>query len=333
MGAPHPSTSHLSPRPAGSMSATDLYFTAPLALLHSGTSALDVLERCLSCGIVNAGIGYRKIHGEAAFQEKLAKASAETEAQGEDLPTVHPLDATPSSLEAALVGAPIVGVLGGSRATDAILYCQNHQPGAVFFRLRADWMWNALHTTRADHGEEAEDSMVFKPLSWREFRILAAILSAKVNTYGFTFLGWESIQARACGFHSKALFQAGKASLPAHCQPMSRHDIRRGLDRLEALGFYARCRYATGKRGGLMAYSFRHPKREGLVAAIQQWATANQVFQAKTTALRAADLAAFAKPKPKPQVTPQAGVLPSPGPSHNVSFRPQEPPPRPCRYP
>jgi hypothetical protein len=232
------------------------------------------------------------------------------------------------------VGASIVGVRGGSRADDAITCCQHRHSGDVFFRIRADWMWNAIHTAREAAGEE-EETEHFKPLTWREFRILAAILSARVNSYGFTFLGWESIQARACGYHSKALFQAGKATLPAHCQPLSRHDIRRGLDRLEALGFYARCRYATGPRGGLMAYSFRHPKREGLVAAIKQWAAVNQVFQAKTTALRAADLAAFTKPKP--QATPQARALPPspalPRPSVNVSFRPPEPPPRPCRYP
>lgn len=319
------------------MSATDLYFTAPLALLHSGTSALDVLDRCVSCGTVNAGIGYRRTHGEAAFLEQLDRAKARMEAQGDDLPAVHPFDASPDTLDEALVGASIVGVEGGCCATDATIYHQHLDPGGVFFRIRADWMWNAIHTLRADQGKEEDGRVDFKPLTWREFRLLAAILSSRVNSYGFTFLGWESIQARACGCHSKALFQAARATLPAHCQPLSRHDIRRGLDRLEALGFYARCRYATGPRGGLMAYSFRHPKREGLVDAIRQWAAANQVFQAKTAALRASDLAAFASPKTVPRNTPPATAAPPapprPHPGVSANLHPPQPPPRPCRYP
>ena len=48
-------------------------------------------------------------------------------------------------------------------------------------------------------------------------------------------------------------------------------------------------------RGGLTAYSLRHPKREDLATAIEQWAAANHAFQAKAAAHRAADLAAFAE--------------------------------------
>jgi len=35
---------------------------------QAAAGALDVLERCSSGGIVNAGIGHRKMHGEPAFQ-------------------------------------------------------------------------------------------------------------------------------------------------------------------------------------------------------------------------------------------------------------------------
>ena len=273
------------------MSATDLYFTAPLCLLHSGDSALDVLERCLSCGIVNAGIGHRKTHGEEAFQSLLAAATAH--AQSHSLPTACPENTHLFLWQAALAGSHILEIRGGDCAKHTTLYQTHHQPGAVFFRLRADWMWGGLYTAREAAGKEALPAP-FKLLTWREFRILAAILSAKVNTYGFTFLGWESIQARACGFHSKALFEAGKGTLPAHCQPLSRDVIRAELDKLEALGFFARCRYAKGPRGGFMAYSLRHPKREGLADAIKQWAAANHAFKTKVTALRADDLVAFA---------------------------------------
>ncbi len=274
------------------MSTTDLYFTAPLCLLHRGAGAVDVLERCLSCGIVNAGIGHRKMHGESAFQTRVLTATDAARSQG--LPTECPGDVRSYFWQAALAGAQILGVRGGSCAQHAAIYQAHLQPGAVFFRLRADWLWGGLYTARKAAGDEVP-AHPYKPLSWREFRILAAILSAKVNTYGFTFLGWESIQARACGYHSKALFQAGKATLPPHCQPLSRDVIRAELDKLEALGFFARCRYAKGARGGLMAYSFRHQKREGLADAIKCWAADNHAFQAKAAAHRAADLAAFAE--------------------------------------
>lgn len=351
------------------MSADQTYFTVPLALLRAGKDELATLEHSISCGIVNAGIGYLHKHGEEAFQQRLADAQDEAVARGEDPPTVHPWDASPESLEAAVVGAHLVGVVDGCRAADAISHRQHNQPGGVFFRLRSDWMWNALHTARQATGDPSEESAEErKPLTWREFRVLAAILSAKVNSYGFVFLGWESIQARACGFHNKELLQAGKAGLPAHCQPLSRDVIRATLDKLEALGFFARCRYSTGGRGGLTAYSFRHPERQGLVESIRQWAADNRAFQAKVAALRAEDLAAFTKPavkpQPQPQKTPQclplhhsrtalqlppqplsrapapAQPLPPSQPRPHAYSAPSaaqphllEPPPRPCRYP
>jgi hypothetical protein len=294
----------LGPTFFSNVSATDAYFTVPLSLLHQGTSALDVLERGVSCGIVNAGIGHRRIHGEEAFLPLLDEAMAEAAGQG--LPAECPSGESDFAWEAALVGARMLGVQGGSHAEDAATYYQHHRAGDVFFRIRADWLWNAVHSAEEAQGEGEPDSEDFKPLSWREFRVLAAILSAKVNTYGFTFLGWESIQARACGFHSKALFEAGKATLPAHCQPLSRDVIRAELEKLEALGFFARCRYAKGPRGGLMAYSLRHPDRQGLVQAIQKWAAANQSFKNKVTALRATDLDAFAGPQVKTTPRPQS---------------------------
>lgn len=290
------------------MSADQTYFTVPLSLLRAGKNELEALQRSISCGIVNAGIGHRRMHGEEAFQRRLADARAESEALGEDPPDVDPWDASPDAVEEAQVGASIVGVQGGCRVADAITHRQHDQPGAVFFRLRSDWMWNALHTASQAAGEDEEthdDAAERKPLTWREFRVLAAILSARVNSYGFVFLGWESIQARACGYHTKELLQAGKAALPAHCQPLSRDVIRATLDKLEALGFFARCRYSTGGRGGLMAYSFRHPGREGLVQSIRQWAADNRAFQAKVAALRAEDLAAFSQPVVKPQPQPR----------------------------
>jgi hypothetical protein len=273
------------------VSATDHYYNIPLSILRRGANVLDVLDASLSCGIVNAGIGYRKTHGEALFRPLLEEGQAHAQWQGQPVGCPQRL---PTDLwEAALAGAKMLGINGGSRATDTSIYQKCHQTGAVFFRLRSDWMWNALYSARRDAGTEV--TTAFKQLSWREFRVLAAILSAKVNTQGFTFLGWETIQARACGFHSKALFKAGAASLPAHCQPLSRRILRQELEKLETLGYFLRCRYSTGARGGYMAYSFRHPKREDLVKAVQAWSAANHAFQTQAATNRTADLAAFSK--------------------------------------
>ena len=78
------------------------------------------------------------------------------------------------------------------------------------------------------------------------------------------------LQALSCGYHNKAALKYRERNeLPDHCQPLSRYMIREGTETLEALNFYARRRYSRGKAGGLMAYSFRHPRREDLYAAIQ----------------------------------------------------------------
>lgn len=273
------------------MSATDNYYTLPLSVLRSGAGELDALGLGLSCGIVNAGIGYRKTHGEGPFRLLLEEARAAARQHGQ--PAACPAGIPADLWETAMAGARMLGVSGGCRATDTTNYQTNSPAGGVFFRLRSDWMWNAISSARREAGMEVATK--FKQLSWREFRILAAVLSAKVNTYGFTFLGWETLQARSCGFHSKALFQAGAASLPAHCQPLSRRILRQELEKLEALGYFLRCRYSTGPRGGFMAYSFRHPKREDLVKAVKAWSAANRAAQTQVTANRAADLAAFSK--------------------------------------
>lgn len=289
------------------MSKGDQYFTAPLAILRSGTSAREALGNALDFGIVSAGIGYQQAHDADEFETLLDEAKRHAEKQNQPTEPPHRFqlrnaDGRPMAPEeskrvwfCALAGAKLLGVSGGNRASDSQTWATHHKPGEVFFKIKSEWLWNAVYTARRDAGKEVETD--HKPMSWREFRLLSAILSSKVNTYHFTFSGWESIQARACGFHSKELFEKGRATLPAHCEPLTRQMIRDGCDKLEALGFFARCRYSRGRTGGLMAYSFRHPKREGLQAAVLQWDAANRSFKTKTTAHRASDQEAFKRAK------------------------------------
>jgi hypothetical protein len=292
------------------VSTGDNYFTAPLAALRSGSSALEALETVLACGIVNAGIGYRETKGADAFEALHEEACEHAETQG--LPTKPPprftlkdydgesmtRELSAEAWQAAHAGAKLLGITGGSRATDAQKWATHHRLGQVFFRIKGEWLWNAVRNARREAGREVTQD--YKPLSWREFRILAALLSAKVNSYQFSFLGWQSVQARACGFHAKELFNQGTDALPAHCAPLTRQMLRDDCDKLEALGFFARCRYSKGKAGGLMAYSFRHPKRENLQASILEWARDNESFQAKTAAHRASDQEAFTRTNREP---------------------------------
>jgi hypothetical protein len=260
------------------MSASDLYYTVPLSILRSGDSALAVLEACVAVGIVNAGIGYRETYDEEKFLTLLEEADEKAEKQG--LPTLptnfslkdnlgRPID-NKDSLQvwlAAHAGAQLLKIKGGNRANDAQTWASHNHEGEVFFRIKSDWLWGAVCSARRDAGQIIESDL--KPISWREFRILAAILSAPVKKFqGFVFLGWESIQARACGFHRKALLAENKNSLPAHCQHLSRSQIDLTTSRLEVLRFYLRFRYSKGDRGGKTAYSFRHETSEKLAEAI-----------------------------------------------------------------
>ena len=289
------------------MSKEDRYYTAPLSILRSGNNPLEALLNVLSCGIVNAGIGYRKVNHEDEFQTLLEEANDQAEekgapvkpppffnlkgADGKPLPPLEAKDAW----FCAHAGSKLLSITGGNRADDARIWAMHRHEGAVFFKIKSEWLWNAIRTARREAGVKVEED--FKPLSWREFRILAAILSSKPNSYQFTFLGWECIQARACGFHSKALFESGRDALPAHCQPLTRQMIRDACDKLEPLGFFAKCRYSGGKSGGFTAYSFRHPKREDLQAAVLQWKSANSSLKAKRDAHHASDLEAFKRTK------------------------------------
>lgn len=96
--------------------ASPTYYTVPLSLLHSGSSAREVLEHGVCCGIVNAGLGYRKTHGEPAFQTLLAQANTHARTHGH--PTACPPGVELTLWEAALGGACLLHLPGGNRARD-----------------------------------------------------------------------------------------------------------------------------------------------------------------------------------------------------------------------
>ena len=271
------------------MSKEDGYFTLPLACLHSGDSPLSALEIMLPVGIVNAGVGYRTKHGDAAFETLLSEARLRAHSQGYPghppaalklrYYSVSRTQLTMTKDDAkqvwndSLAGWQLLGLSGGNRARDAEFWLTHHRPGKVFFRIRSDLMWNAIHTARHENGMDTPRPD--RPISWREFRVLAAIYSAQTNSFGFSFIGWKNIQARSSGFHNNVGFQSSVDSLPPHCRPLSRSQIRTATENLEALGFFARCRYAAGSRGGLMAYSIRSTPEE-LHKSVEKWLEHNR---------------------------------------------------------
>jgi hypothetical protein len=275
------------------------YFTAPISALRSGTAPVEAVENILNIGIVNTGVGLSNTMPEEEYQEALEEAQKRA-AKYKEPQKMPPRDflvradglrlSQPTAEKLwnqALVGWNVHRITGGSRTRDAQSWLKMTSHGEVFFKVRSDFLWTAVKTAREEDGLEQR-------ISWREFRILAAILSARTNKYGFAFIGWETIQARACGYHSKELFKANKEAIPSHCEPLTISKIYATCDKLEALGFYARTQYSKGRTGGYMAYSFKL-ERKALIQAVKNWAAANASFKIKVDSFRDSDRDSFAK--------------------------------------
>lgn len=240
---------------------SEYYFTFPLAVLNGPQDGREItplscLEAAADCGIVNAGIGYRKNHGAEAFNERLQEVS---EKRGIKIPP-----GAGSAKAEVLVGAEVCNVkLGGydsAHLQRAVASADSIPTGGPLVRMKSEIFWAALYQARAE--DDPAKAWPERSISWREFRILCAILSAKRNRAEYSFIGWETIQARACGFTTKDAFKAREITPKHLAPPLSRRIIRDTCDALEDLGFFARFRLSSGPRGGKMAYSFRHDRHE-----------------------------------------------------------------------
>lgn len=249
------------------MAKDDKYFTFPLSVLRGGNrnpTALSCLELAVDCGIVNAGKGVSNRCDQDEFIEELERACEKYEIPESKVPHWN------SDGAHYLVGAKVCGVTlpGGYDFKSAAMATQSvSAQNAPFLRMSSKSIWAALDQARheADHTTKKPE----RGLSWREFRVLAAILSWPKTKEGFTSPGWESIQFRACGFVNKEDFKKAKR-IPDHLPKLSRRQIRDTLDTLEALEMFARFRLSTGPKGGRMFYSFRHSRDELAQAACQK---------------------------------------------------------------
>jgi len=314
------------------MSNTDKYFPIQLHILHHGETALEALDACLRYGVVNTGERERQAQnkresGVDDFETFLERNP--TNNYRAELDQIHESHKDRTLFENAFMGRVIHAFTGSSLEFDVKIFKQvsNPDPKQVFFRIRADFMWGALYTARGG------DMSGLRPLSWNEFRILAAILSGPLNNDEYTVLGWESIQARACGFHKKELLANSlvnrkpyEKKLPPHCQPLGRQTIRTIVDRLEVLGFFARVSF-----GPETAYSFRHESLD-LRALMTKRRQSRMTSKLKLAERRSADRVAWesstkpnnGKPvgnqsgtsqKPKGQPVPQPVPEPVPQPT------------------
>ena len=244
------------------------YFRFPLAILQGinengkpcNSKPFEIIDDALSYGVVNAGVGLIKTQGQEVYDEMLEEEEEKT--SFENL-SYH--------AEAALVGASMCGVRMASsknleNAGKVYHRYDNHKFPLV--TIKAEIFWAAFHQARY---EDNKGDPPARGISWREFRILCAILSVKKNRDGFSFVGWQEIQARSCGMLRKP--HKDTKRIPDHlAPPYSQKQIKRTCDKLEALNFFARCRHSIGKRGGLMAYSFKLSPEE-LREAVARWAS------------------------------------------------------------
>jgi hypothetical protein len=137
---------------------------------------------------------------------------------------------------------------------------QKVKAGGALVRMAGKYFWPAFYQARAEAGKKEWPE---RGISWREFRILCAILSVKKNRSDFSFIGWETIQHRACGFTSKKAYKDAEV-IPDHLAPPLTRKHNQGplvIDwRTSDSSPDSSSRHQ--KRGGLTAYSVRHSREE-----------------------------------------------------------------------
>lgn len=256
-------------------------------------------------GTHSAGIGLRKNKGESAFEEKLRAVCDKAKIK---LPSIW------SDTAEILVGAEVCNVKLGSTSAEAFKFFMERvrkvKTIPPLVRMKSSFLWAAIYRERSL--EDPHTPAPERGLSWREFRILCALLSVQVNARGYSFIGWESIQARSCGHASKAAHNQD-SEIRKDLQPLTRKQIRITLDTLEELNFFARFHFSSGRSGGLTAYSFRLT-REALGELVCR--DANFRDRMKTAGNRQEDAATCARllgrASPKKRGHPTTNIGPGP---------------------
>jgi hypothetical protein len=234
------------------MARADRYVTIPLAWIRLCNSPLDFFERGIHFAAREAGLGLRQKepgHFEHRVAEFLAEHDLNHEIESEEI------DA-PSIAGWSLLQFKSPDPTGQTTARihkilDAII-----PPEKISPRFRVSW--SIFHTSwetqrfEAGHIEEPP-----RQISWREFRILLALLSIRNKPWNRNKIEFEAsaqdIRVQSCGFTKNENLQKAQ-SFPEHAAPFSRDQIERTMGNLDKLGFFHRRKVSKGKCGGLWKY-------------------------------------------------------------------------------
>ena len=227
------------------MSATDPYFTFPLSALRCGNSPYDMIDSLRCYGIVYAGLKTPQERFYELYSQAVQEFSIKT------LPS-------PSNQvgRAVLVGAMVCNVRIDEWQDTMKRYRAVHSycgASAWHLRMKSNWLARALDTALVEARLQPLNNdfdYLSKRITFREFRILAAVLSATASK-PYDWLSSKTIQCRASSFMRGNDFGDGNgADIPAFLKPpLTRYQIDQTTKDLEPWGFFARFRLSSGKYG------------------------------------------------------------------------------------
>ena len=257
------------------------YIQFPLALLRYASTPCEFFDKAIGYSCVNAGLAHYKRDSEQ-WRTAFKSLGRLSEKQSKELARALWYAGYEPGLKglvvAAHLGRDVCGMHGGIPHEMAVAYAAvKRKCDSALVRVSSDIFWAACHDAR---DKEEQETPKGKRLGWRPFRVLVALLSARINSKGFAFIGWEGIQHRACGFSQRKnfkLLEENAEPWPQIVLPIPTRDmIRADLRHLEANNFFLR--HLIGKRGcyGMSAYSFRHESRELLAQDVAAWQAYNR---------------------------------------------------------
>ena len=160
------------------------YLKFPLAILQglnrNDSTPNEILKDALCYGVINAGIGFKKNNADECYEKLLEEAWEDVwDRLGFDY------DEISYEIKNTLVGTRVcrVALSTGSILNAPGIYREYSKHVFPLVTLKSDIFWSAYHQIAHEEGER--DHPPEKSISWREFRILCAILSVKKEPGGF----------------------------------------------------------------------------------------------------------------------------------------------------
>lgn len=130
---------------------------------------------------------------------------------------------------------------------DTVVAACGDEPQATV-TVATRFLWNCIERLRGN----AER----RPVSYREFSVLCAILS-KIGDKELASCSWKEIQRRALGYVNEAEMTKGLPKRTDGAKPLSRQQVRDTVATLDRLGFFARFTVGNGTASFQTYYSIR----------------------------------------------------------------------------